>query len=125
MMFLLRTAFWLSIVIFLIPVDPQAEHQTQATGAAPIGAFEAASAAQATLSDVSGFCGRNPTTCDIGGRVATTFMLKAQTGARMVYEFIDKSLADKAGAGNVNHGTLTATDLATEWRGPRKPPQDI
>jgi hypothetical protein len=125
MMFLLRTAFWLSIVIFLIPVDPQAEKQAEASSVQPIGALEAASAAQATISDVSGFCGRNPTACDIGGRVATTFMLKAQTGARMVYEFIDKSLADKTGATNVNHGTLTATDLATEWRGPGKRPQDI
>jgi len=125
MMFLLRTAFWLSVVIFLIPVDPQAERQAEASRIQPIGAIEAASAAQATLSDVSGFCGRNPTACDIGGRIATTFMLKAQTGARMVYEFIDRSLVDKNGATSVDHGTLTAADLATEWRGPHKAPQDI
>lgn len=124
MMFLLRTAFWLSVVIFLIPVDPTAETQ-QATGAQPIGALEAASAAQQTITDVSGFCGRNPTACEVGGRVATTFMLKAQTGARMVYEFIDKSLVDNGAAQKVNHGTLTAGDLATEWRGPKKAPQDI
>lgn len=124
MMFLLRTAFWLSVVIFLIPVDQAAQTQ-QATTAQPIGALEAASAAQQTISDVSGFCGRNPTACEVGGRVATTFMLKAQTGARMVYEFIDKSLVDNGTAQNVNHGTLTTGDLAAEWRGPKKPPQDI
>ncbi|MBS1181265.1 MAG: hypothetical protein H6Q99_1145 [Proteobacteria bacterium] len=122
MMFLLRTAFWLSVVIFLIPVDHSAEQQAETAKLQPIGALEAASAAQATLSDMSGFCGRNPTACDIGGRVATTFLLKAQTGARMVYEFIDSSLADKAG---VDHGTLTANDLAPAWHEPGRAPQDI
>lgn len=124
MMFLLRTAFWLSVVIFLIPVDHAAEQQAATARVQPIGALEAASAAQATISDMSGFCGRNPTACDIGGRIATTFMLKAQTGARMVYDFIDSSLADKAGA-NVDHGTLTANDLAPAWRGPGRAPQGI
>lgn len=125
MMFLLRTAFWLSIVIFLIPVDHAAEQQAQAARVQPIGALEAATVAQATLSDMSGFCGRNPTACDIGGRIATTFLLKAQTGARMVYDFIDHSLADKAGATGVDHGTLTSTDLVPAWRGPGKAPQGI
>lgn len=124
MMFLLRTAFWLSVVIFLIPVDQAAEQKAETAQVQPIGALEAASAAQATLSDMSGFCGRNPTACDIGGRIATTFMLKAQTGARMVYDFIDSSLADKAGA-DVDHGTLTTTDLTPAWRGPGKAPQGI
>ncbi len=67
MMFLLRTAFWLSVVIFLIPVDHAAEQQADAARVQPIGALEAASAAQQTISDMSGFCGRNPTACDIGG----------------------------------------------------------
>lgn len=125
MMFLLRTAFWLSVVIFLIPVDHSAEQQAEAARVQPIGALEAASAAQATISDMSGFCGRNPTACEIGGRVATTFMLKAQTGARMVYEFIDQSLADNPVGANVDHGTLTATDLSPAWRGPGKAPQGI
>ena len=123
MMFLLRTAFWLSIVIFLIPVDHTAEQQAQTAQVQPIGALEAATAAQATLSDMSGFCGRNPTACEIGGRIATTFLLKAQTGARMVYDFIDRSLADKAAT--VDHGTLTTNDLAPAWRGPGKAPQGI
>ncbi|WP_370674788.1 DUF5330 domain-containing protein [Pleomorphomonas sp. PLEO] len=125
MMFLLRTAFWLSVVIFLIPVDHTAEQQAQTARVQPIGALEAATAAQATFSDMSGFCGRNPTACEIGGRVATTFLLKAQTGARMVYDFIDRSLADKASTSSVNHGTLTSNDLAPAWRGPGKAPQGI
>lgn len=117
MMFLIRTAFWLAVVIMLIPVDDDTAASQAAATVQPIGAIEAASAAQATLRDVGGFCDRNPTACDIGGRIATTFMLKARTGARLAYQFFDKKLAG-AGA-DVNHGTLTASDLSPEWHGPK------
>ena len=39
MMFLLRTAFWLSVVIFLIPVDHAAEQQAETAKVQPIGAL--------------------------------------------------------------------------------------
>ncbi|WP_237154861.1 DUF5330 domain-containing protein [Oryzibacter oryziterrae] len=125
MMFLIRTAFWLSVVIMLIPVDQDAARQSRAGNEQPIGALEAASAAQEALNDVSGFCGRNPAACSIGERVGTTFMLKARTGARIVSDFIDKQLGDASGTASVNHGTLNSSDLATEWHGPAKAPQDI
>lgn len=112
MMFLIRTAFWLSLVIMLIPVDSSQPTGSEAADAAPVGAGEAADAAEATLSDVGGFCTRNPGACDVGARIGTTFMLKARAGARMVYEFIDAKL------GTADHGTLTAADLAPAWRGP-------
>ncbi|SON54864.1 hypothetical protein HDIA_1323 [Hartmannibacter diazotrophicus] len=88
MMFLIRTAFWLTIVIALIPVDGR-EQAADAGEAPPLGAMEAIYAAQATASDLGGFCGRNPNVCQIGGRIASTMALKAKTGARMVYEWID------------------------------------
>ena len=124
MMFLLRTAFWLSVVIFLIPVDHAAEQQAAAATVQPIGALEAASAAQATISDMSGFCGRNPAACEIGGRIGTTFMLKARTGARLAYQFFDEKLSGTAAA-SVDHGTLSASDLAPNWHGPKGTGHDI
>ena len=115
MMFLLRTAFWLSLVVMLIPVDDGGSNATALAGAAqqPIGAIEAANAAQEALSDVGGFCARNPTACAVGARIGTTFLLKARTGARMVYEFIDGKIA----ADTTDHGTLTPNDLAPVWHG--------
>jgi hypothetical protein len=92
MYFLIRTAFWLAVVIFLIPVPEDEGAQVAAPGIEPIGAFEAVGAAQATLDDMSGFCARNPDVCDIGGRVATTFALKARTGALWVYSALDSQL---------------------------------
>jgi hypothetical protein len=123
MMFLIRTAFWLAVVIMLIPVDDKSA-TAQATAGDAIGAFEAASAAQATIKDMSGFCGRNPAACEIGGRIGTTFMLKARTGARLAYQFFDEKLSGTAAA-SVDHGTLSASDLAPNWHGPKGTGHDI
>ena len=120
MMFLIRTAFWLAVVIMLIPVDDKSA-TAQATAGDAIGAFEAASAAQATIKDMSGFCGRNPAACEIGGRIGTTFMLKARTGARLAYQFFDEKLSGAA----VDHGTLSASDLAPSWHSPKGTGHDI
>ncbi len=81
MMFLIRTAFWLGVVIMLIPVDDKAADGPATAGVETIGALEAAGAAQEAIADLGGFCERNPAACDVGGRIATTFALKARTGA--------------------------------------------
>lgn len=117
MMFLVRTAFWLGVVIMLIPVDDEAR-QTAETAAQPVAALEAVDAAQETLADVGGFCARNPETCAVGGRLATTFALKARTGAKLVSDFIDDQLAGGKAPADTARGTLTPADLAPEWRGP-------
>ncbi len=84
MFFLLRVAFWLSLVILLIPADPQiAAERKQGRD---VSTFEAIDAAQSTFQDVKGFCGRNPTACDVGRVAIDTFAAKAKTGARWVYQ---------------------------------------
>lgn len=121
-MFLIRTAFWLTVVIFLIPVDEEAVRaEATFTSADPIETFEAVSAATATLQDVGGFCTRNPDVCEIGGRIAETFALKARTGALMLYSYLDEQLAEPAPRQNLaapGGGTLTEADLEPAWRGP-------
>jgi len=86
MFFLLRAAFWLSLVILLIPADPA---DTPASGGKTVSTLEALGAAQSTLDDVKGFCGRNPAACDVGRSALDTFGAKARTGARWVYEQLD------------------------------------
>jgi hypothetical protein len=134
-MFLLRTAFWLSIVILLIPVDDEvARRHEAALVAPPIGALEAVGAAQSALDDVGGFCDRNPDVCSIGERIGTTFALKAQSGARLVAGWVDGWLGGEAGAGagalvegpgvGPTRGTLTHADLEPVWRGDGAPPPE-
>src|SRR5215813_12299159 len=84
MFFLLRLAFWLGLVLVLLPREktPESEKLPQ------IGASEAVSAASAAVSDMSQFCKRQPAACEIGGQAATVIGQRAAEGARKVYGII-------------------------------------
>jgi hypothetical protein len=87
MFFLLRAAFWLSLVVLLIPSGE--ETTSVAQPARSVSPFEAVGAAHSTYEDLKGFCGRNPDTCQTGRVIADGFAAKARTGARWVYEQLD------------------------------------
>ncbi len=79
-MFLLRTAFWLSVVVLLLPADPGTGEQ-----APRVHALEALSAARTTVADLSSFCDRNPDVCVTSGAAFEVFTQKIKYGARLVY----------------------------------------
>jgi hypothetical protein len=119
MFFLLRLAFWLGLVLVLLPRDPTDD---AAKSPAQIGAADAMSAAGAAVHDMSQFCTRQPTVCEVGGQAATAIGQRAQGGARKIYQIItDKKPPDHTGsiAGNetgvASTDTLTADDLKIEW----------
>ena len=90
MFFLLRMAFWLGLVLVLLPRDktPESEKLPQ------IGASEAVQAATAAVSDMSQFCKRQPAACEVGGQAATVIGQRAEDGARKLYQIItDKKRA--------------------------------
>lgn len=124
MFFLLRMAFWLGLVLVLLPREktPDSDKLPQ------IGASEAVSAATAAVSDVSQFCKRQPAACEVGGQAATALGQRAQEGARKLYHIItDKKSSDHTGSidggedadasAAAPRDTLTPDDLLTEWRG--------
>jgi hypothetical protein len=132
MFFLLRMAFWLGLVLVLLPRDktPESEKLPQ------ISVSDAVTAASAAVSDMGQFCKRQPQACEVGGEAATVIGARAQEGARKIYQSITdkKSDADKkspdhtgsidgpdeanaAPAEAAPHDTLTPDDLAVEWRG--------
>jgi hypothetical protein len=136
MFFLLRMAFWLSVVLVLLP-SGGSKQQTASTPASEFSPVEAVSAATATFSDMRNFCSRQPDACAIGSQAAAAFGQRAQAGAKMVYDMINEraapretgSIADKAKAvvpprDKSLHNTLTATDLVPAWRGPRRDAHD-
>jgi Family of unknown function (DUF5330) len=124
MFFLLRMAFWLGLVLVLLPRDktPESDKLPQ------LGASEAVSAATAAVSDMGQFCKRQPAACEVGGQAATVLTHRAQDGARKLYQIItDKRASDHTGSigGDENDAslveaaprdTLTPDDLATDWR---------
>jgi Family of unknown function (DUF5330) len=130
MFFLLRMAFWLGLVLVLLPREktPESEKLPQ------IGASDAVQAATAAVSDMSQFCKRQPAACDVGGQAATVIGQRAQDGARKLYQIItDKKPSDRTGSiggtedveptlpDTAPRDTLTADDLAAEWHVPPTP----
>jgi hypothetical protein len=130
MFFLLRMAFWMSVVLVLLPSG--GSQRTPTAPSSELGAVETLSAASATVSDMSGFCSRQPDACAIGSQAAAALGQRAQAGAKMVYDFISERGAPRE-TGSVttrptrpsapaakSQDTLTAADLAPAWRGPRR-----
>jgi len=76
MLFLIRTAFWLMIIVLLLPTDAQQRSEVYGT-------------AQAAVNDVATFCDRNPETCARGKDAFGVFVQKAQFGARMLMDLIN------------------------------------
>jgi Family of unknown function (DUF5330) len=123
MFFLLRLAFWLGLVLVLLPREktPESDKLPQ------LGASEAVSAATAAVSDMSQFCKRQPAACEVGGQAATVIGHRAQEGARKLYQIITDKRSDRTGSiggvdGMATSGdTLTLDDVQADWR-PVPPP---
>jgi hypothetical protein len=146
MFFLLRMAFWLGLVLVLLPRDktPESDKLPQ------VSVSDAVQAATAAVSDMGQFCKRQPQACEVGGQAATVIGTRAQDGARKIYRSVtdkkaddkkpddNKSEADRKSpdhtgsiglADNDDPGladaaprdTLTADDLAADWRLPPTP----
>jgi hypothetical protein len=129
MMFLIRTAFWLSVVVLVLPTP-----QSMKVPESNVGTTQAVSAASAAVSDMGQFCARQPDACKIGSQALTQFGYKAQASAKWVYEFLTDKLGP-AQTGSIAaepargapadvepamRGTLTQADTAPVWRGPQR-----
>src|SRR3981189_2641662 len=126
MFFLLRMAFWLGLVLVLLPREktPESDKLPQ------VGASEAVSAAAAGGSERRRSCKRQPAACEVGGQAATVIGQRAQDGARKLYQIItDKKSADHTGSiGGIEgadlaaigapRDTLPPDDLQAEWAMP-------
>jgi hypothetical protein len=123
MFFLLRVAFWLSIVVFLLPSGAKPD-----PNAPSVSTFEAIGAAQAALKDARGFCAREPEACAIGSQALHVFGQKAQHGAKMLYEMLSSNPAESISKTDDPTGstpkpgrdTLTAQDRDVPWVAPQK-----
>ena len=146
MFFLLRMAFWLGLVLVLLPRDktPDSEKLPQ------VSVSDAVQAATAAVSDMGQFCKRQPQACEVGGHAATVIGARAQDGARKIYRSVtdkksdEKKADDKKSEGDKKppdhtssigapdnedpslvemapRDTLTDQDLATDWHLPPTP----
>ncbi len=82
---LLRTTFWVGLILLLLPIGTGDDNTPS------IGIVQVYLAAQSTLRDLSGFCERNPDACEMGSSVITLVGLKAKEAARLTYDYLSDS----------------------------------
>lgn len=108
-MFILRTVFWLSLIVAILPTD--ARQQQQMT-----------SKVVSAVQHASTFCDRNEKVCESGARYWKIFRQKADYGFELVVALISRQLS-----GNTENpgarvqrslsNTLRPSDLRSPWRG--------
>lgn len=112
MFFLLRMAFWIALVLLLLPLG------LKGTGGPDVSVFDAFGAAQAVVADARGFCTRQPEACAVGGQMLTHLTEKAQAGAQWLTEALairEPAPAAEAAAAHTGAPGLTPQDLAPGW----------
>lgn len=134
MFFLLRMAFWLTVVCVLLPSGGEKSSSPDVQ----VNAVQAVTLASAAVSDMRGFCERNADACVVGGKVATVIGHRAEAGARTIFEFVSNKLTDSKSASAEEpaparvvgvsatgalaapaiKGTLTQSDLKPAWHAP-------
>jgi hypothetical protein len=127
MWFLVKCAFWLGVVVMLLPM-PEGErpaHVQASSAGETIGVLTTA------LADARGFCARNPEACARGAVALQDFGHRAQYGARLLHEFIAEQLEEtrhlvpppgsRAAQPAAGVDTLSPTDREPAWRGPDAP----
>lgn len=136
-MFLIRTAFWLSIIILLLPAEEPPGSVARTQDGTQVSATSVIGAARTTISDIAGICERSPGVCETGGAAVDTFVKKARYGASLVgraiwgeetvqpqvpetaprtinYETYERAPAANPGS----QSTLQPEDRTPAWNGP-------
>jgi Family of unknown function (DUF5330) len=117
-MFFVKLAFWLGLVVLLLPSDEQQQARLYGT-------------ATTAVERVTTFCDRNARTCTMSAEAWSTFLKKAEFGARLVGDLISsgsrqmgadapqpppQSLSENTKTDP--RGTLSPMDMQPAWRGP-------
>lgn len=85
--FLIRSIFWLSLVLLIIPFDGNGEGEE-------VGPLQALNAAREAVGDLSGFCERKPEVCETGRAAFQTIGARAREGAKIAYEMLDEQFGE-------------------------------
>jgi hypothetical protein len=81
--FLLKTAFWVGLVLLILPIDRQAAGISNGPST-----LDTMSAVRTVVSDVRGFCDRNASACDTGAATLTVLRQKAVYSAGVVQAWL-------------------------------------
>ena len=111
-MFLIRTAFWLAIVVLLLPTDAQQQAKLKTTAANAV-------------TYASTYCDRNPATCDQGAQYWALFRRKLDFGAQLAFDLAKEHFlpgpaeAVRPARFEAPGHDLRPSDFDPSWRGRR------
>ncbi|HEV7255434.1 MAG TPA: DUF5330 domain-containing protein [Mesorhizobium sp.] len=106
MFFLLRMAFWFSLVLLALPLDTRISED----GRPAVNPLQAMTAATEAVSDIAGLCERKPHVCETGRSAAQTVAARAGEASRIALDLLDDS--DQAPDSALVAGTVPAEPLA-------------
>lgn len=135
MFFLLRAAFWIGLILVLIPSGQNAP----AGAGAELRTGDAITAAASAIADATRFCERQPDACAVGSNAASAIGQRAQAGAKRLYGMVTDQ---RSGPASANAGapaaavtkvedlissqnSLSGADRAIPWRGPAARPEVV
>jgi hypothetical protein len=117
-MFFVKMAFWLGVVVLLLPSDEQQQARLYGT-------------ATTAVERVTTFCDRNARTCAMGAEAWSSFLKKAEFGARLVGDLVSSGTRQNGMEGVQPpsrdmtattkfepRGTLSPMDMQPAWRAP-------
>ena len=110
--FLIRMAFWFSLVLLALPlgVGPGEDGQQS------VGPIQALFAAREAVGDIAGLCERKPDVCETGKSAMYTISVRAKETAKIAAAMIDDQQSGQAGAAEtkVADGSVTTTGSVAE-----------
>jgi hypothetical protein len=87
--FLIRAAWWFSLVLLIMPFEGESQKDGET-----VSPFQAFFAAREAIGDVSGICERKPDVCEIGKSAFQTIGVRARESARIAYELLDEQFGE-------------------------------
>jgi Family of unknown function (DUF5330) len=104
MFFLLRMAFWILLICLLLPGSREDNRRLM-------------SSAERTVSDVRGFCQRNPEVCEDARLTLTAMLSKLKNGAEIVQTWLARGEVNGGEAGAASSQPPPFAEPPGSWRG--------
>jgi len=103
--FLIRMAFWFSLVLLALPLSVGSDED----GRQSVGPIQALFAAREAVGDIAGICDRKPDVCETGKSAMHTITARAKETAKIAAAMLD----DKSTEPGTSPDTSPDTSLAT------------
>jgi Family of unknown function (DUF5330) len=104
--FVIRTAFWFSLVLLMLPFGGQSGADGE-----QVGPLRALMAAREAVGDIAGICERKPDVCETGRSALHTIGVRAKASARMAYEMLDDQPAEPDSS--ITTGTVASAEATS------------